>query len=257
MKVTTAVKDLGIIKGATGPHIMECDDGNSYVVKFAGPTRAAINEFVGWSLAREADLPILEASFIQVPEDLMTTSRDLSERRIPPGLHMGTVLIPRVLDYGQFLLQHPGGRLVNADMLPGTVCHDNWILTYDREREDNHLVDTTDGSFRYVMIDFTHAYTGDRWTADSIEQGSYGRSLMPVFPPIGSTVLGMDSFEPTLSLIEGMSDGDLMEVVESIPSSWGLTEDDSDCLLDFLVVRRGLVRGILASNRAAFPNWKD
>ena len=235
---------------------MECDDGKTYLVKFAGPTKAAVNELVGQSLARLVGLPVPESALVEVPESMVDGARDLRSRGIRPGTHHGTEMISGALELGQFLRGHPGSGLSNEAVLPLTICHDNWILTRDRDRDDNHLVHRLDGGFRYVMVDFSHGFTGPDWTADSIEQGSYLRVLMPVHPTLAWLVVGLSSFEPALKPIEAVSDSQIESIVAAVPAEWGLTEDESSCLSGFLETRRGLLREVLSSSRGRFPNWK-
>jgi hypothetical protein len=107
------------------------------------------------------------------------------------------------------------------------------------------------------MVDFTHGFTGPSWTADSIEQGSYLRILMPTHPVAAEAVTGFASFRPTLERIEALGDSEIEEVVAAVPRPWGVTEEESLCLINFLELRRGLIRSVLTSNRASFPNWGD
>jgi len=258
-KVVNGVRDFGVTKGATGPHIIECDDGKKYVVKFADNTKTAVNEFVGHALAQAVGLPVPDAALVVLGADLVGASSDLTYRVVGAGPHIGSELIPDVMDFDQFgrLRQQQVVELSNAGALPGTVCHDNWVLTRDRDRSDNHLVQALNGEFRYAMVDFTHAFTGPAWTADAIEQGSYLRVLMPVHPFVAVSVTGVESVEPTLGKVEAVMDSELEEIVSAIPQSWGMAEEERLLLVNFLELRRGLVRGVLTSNRARFPNWRD
>jgi hypothetical protein len=258
-KVVNGLRDLGVTKGATGPHIIECDDGKTYVVKFADGTKTVVNEFVGHALARAVGLPVPAAAFVVLGADLIGGSSDLTYRAVGTGPHVGSELIPDVMDFDQFgrLGQQQAVELSNAGVLPGTLCHDNWVLTRDRDRSDNHLVQALNGEFRYTMVDFTHAFTGPAWTADAIEQGSYLRVLMPMHPFVAVSVAGLASFIPTLEKVEAVGDSEIEEIVSAIPQSWGIAEEERLLLVNFLELRRGLVRGVLTSNRARFPNWRD
>jgi hypothetical protein len=259
LKVVRAVQDLGIIKGATGPHMMKCDDDKTYLVKFADSKKAAINEFVGHSLARAVDLPVPDASLVEVPAEVVTGSQSLTFGGIHPGLHLGSEMLPDALDMGQFLrtMQRTAVVLANEEIIPQTVCHDIWILTMDRERDDNHLFYALDGIFRYAMVDFSHSFTGPAWTADSIEQGSYLRTIVPVHPVVANMATGLPSFLPTLEKIEAVEDSRVEEIVGSVPEAWSMSDEERVCLVEFLELRRGLVKSVLTSGRGAFPNWKD
>ncbi len=246
-------------KGATGSHIIECDDGKTYVVKFAGRSKAAVNEFLGQALASQVGLPVPAASLVEVGADLVAGSADMRYRNIAPGLHQGSEMVRRSFDLSEWERRLSSERqpLTNLGSLAHTICHDNWILTTDRDRADNHLFAPVEGELSYLMVDFTHAFTGPSWTVDTLEQGSYLRTLVPIHPLIADQVRGIASFEPTLERIETLSDKEVEDAVTAIPDSWGVTPEERLCLVGFLELRRGLLRTILTSNSAAFPNWSD
>ncbi len=259
VRVVRGIKDLGVNRGATGSHIIECDDAKTYVVKFAGQSKATVNEYVGQAMARAVGLPVPPASLVEVSADLIAGSSDMTYRAIVPGLHQGSemVLDSFGLDGWRDLLSHGAAKLDNAWMLPGTICHDNWILTGDRDRADNHLIQRVGGGFTYLMLDFTHGFTGPYWSADSLEQASYLRTLVPAHPFVTEAVTGPASLQPTLEMIEALSDSQIEAVVGAIPPSWGLTEEENGCLVRFLELRRGLLSGVLTANKTSFPGWVD
>lgn len=256
METVRATRDLGIRRSATGPHLFECDDGRTYIVKFAGTTKAAVNEFLGHSLSSAIGLPVTRAALVEVSSEMVAQSRDLAQRRVPPGVHQGSEFLRESLDLDQFAGEaQRGARLADPEVLGWTICSDNWMLVPDRNRGDNHLVERVAGRFVYVMVDFSHGFTGLTWTADSIEQGSFAREMMPAHPFVAAAVRGLDSFQPALGRMESLGDVEVERLVASVPASWGVTEEEAGCLLDFLELRRGLVRSILLSHRDLFPNW--
>jgi hypothetical protein len=236
---------------------MECDDGFTYVVKFAGDSRVAVNEYLGQTLAFTLGLPVPRGAFVELGPETVAHSKDLANRAIEPGVHQGSQLVANASDLSGF-----GGReggleeaLVNSEALAGTVCLDNWILTSDRDRPENHLVQAVPGGFRYYLVDFTHSFTGPRWTLDTLDEGSFLRVLMPVLPPIAAAVKGQASFESTLRRIESFTDDEIQRAVRSIPTPWKVDEEERVQLGSFLQVRRGILRSVLASNRQSFPSW--
>lgn len=259
LKVVGAVEDMGMIKGATGPHVMRCADDKTYLVKFAAGNKAAINELVGWALAGTIGLPVPEAVLVDVSMDIISGSPHLVNGGIAPGVHFGSQMLPDALDMGQFIrkMQQTALVLENEEFIPQSVCHDNWVLTNDRERDDNHLFYQTDGVFRYEMVDFSHSFTGMNWTADTIEQGTYVRTIVPAHPIVANMVTGMLSFLPTLERLESVEDSEVEAAVNLVPKSWAITDEERFCLLEFLLMRRGLVKSIIASGKGAFPNWTD
>lgn len=257
LKLVKAVRDIGVNRGATGPHFMECDDGLTYLVKFSGGSRAAVNEFIGQTLARAVVLPTPNSALVDLSAELIAHSSDLRNRAIPPGLHQGSEVVANSSDLSELERRHRrlDEELVNAEVLPGTVCLDNWLLTEDRDRVENHLIQAVPGGFRYYMVDFTHSFTGPNWTADSLDQGSFVRILVPTEPQVAASVRGLHSLESMMKRIEAVGDTKIEETVAAIPGAWSVSEEERQVLVRFLELRRGLLRGVLTSNASRFPNW--
>ncbi len=257
LKVVRAVRDVGVNRGASGPHFMECDDGLTYLVKFSGSSRAAVNEFVGQALARAVALPTPNSALVELSAEVIVHSSDLKNRSIQPGLHQGSEVIANSSDLSALeqRKRRLDEELVNAEVLPGTVCMDNWILTEDRDRPENHLIQAVPGGFRYYMVDFTHSFTGPNWTADSLDQGSFERVLVPTEPQVTASIRGLHSLESTLKRIEALGDSRIEETVAAIPGTWSVDTEERDVMVRFLELRRGLLRSVLTSNSSRFPNW--
>ncbi len=256
-RVVKAVRDVGVFRGATGPHIMECDDGSTYLVKFSGGSRTAVNEHVGQTLAQLVRLPAPRSALVEISAEVIAHSSDLKNRVIAPGLHQGSELVPNASDLSALAGRHKGldEDLLNWEVLPGTVCLDNWILTEDRDRPENHLVQAVPGGFRYHMVDFSHSFTGPNWTADSLDQGSFVRILVPALPQVAAAVRGTSSLETFLGRIERVTDSAIEEIASGIPAAWNVTGEERVTLIRFLETRRGLLRNVLVSNRERFPSW--
>gem|GEM_PF-5877757 len=257
LKVVRAVRDIGVNKGATGPHFMECDDGLTYLVKFSGGSRAAVNEFIGQTLARAVALPTPNSALVDLSAEVIAHSSDLRNRAILPGLHQGSEVIANSSDLSELERRHGklDEELVNVEVLPGTVCLDNWILTEDRDRAENHLIQAVPGGFRYYMVDFTHSFTGPTWTADSLDQGSFVRTLVPTEPQLAASIRGLHSVESTLKRIETVGDSKIEEIIASIPGAWSVSGEEREILVRFIELRRSLLRSVLTSNASRFPNW--
>ncbi len=74
IKIVNAVRDVGVTKGVTAPHFMECDDGMTYLVKFySGGSKVAVNEHLGHSLARAVTLPSPKGVLVEVSAEMIGT----------------------------------------------------------------------------------------------------------------------------------------------------------------------------------------
>ena len=80
---------------------------------------------------------------------------------------------------------------------------------------------------------------------------------MPTHPVVADTVTGLESLRPALEKMESLGDQEVEEVVGAVPEAWGLDRwKSASASSSFLEMRRGLVRSVLTSDRATFPNWR-
>ncbi len=77
-----ALEQIRRMRGGAQSHLMRCDDGYYYVVKFQNNPqhrRILVNELLGTRLAARLGLPTTPVAIISVSEDLI---------RLTPDLHM-------------------------------------------------------------------------------------------------------------------------------------------------------------------------
>src|SRR5260370_42210115 len=95
MRMLRALEQIRRMRGGAQSHLMRCDDGYYYVVKFQNNpqhTRVLVNELLGTKLAARLGLPTTPVAIISVSEDLILLTPDLCiempRARIPcrPGL---------------------------------------------------------------------------------------------------------------------------------------------------------------------------
>src|SRR5260370_19212540 len=94
-----ALEQIRRMRGGAQSHLMRCDDGYYYVVKFQNNpqhTRVLVNELLGTRLAARLGLPTVPVEIVSVSEDLIRLTPELAMElprpRIPcqPGLHFGS-----------------------------------------------------------------------------------------------------------------------------------------------------------------------
>src|SRR5258708_9140191 len=77
-----ALEQIRRMRGGAQSHLMRCDDGYYYVVKFQNNpqhTRVLVNELLGTRLAARLGLPTTPVAIISVSEDLI---RDRKSTRL-------------------------------------------------------------------------------------------------------------------------------------------------------------------------------
>jgi hypothetical protein len=252
-KTVKAVRDLGVNKGATGPHFMECSDGKTYLVKFADESKTAVNEYLGYALSHSLGIPVPPSALVKLVPELIAASDDLRHRDIIPGLHHGSEVVIDAEDFEELGKKQSGTdfEVLNFADIPGIICLDNWIMTRDRHRKDNHLLQPTQNGFRYFTVDFSHSFTGPNWTGDFLRQASSVRQPAPTSPIVESTITGLASVEPALKKIESTTDYEIVALVASVPNVWGLSEEERNSLASFLQTRRQIVREVVTTRLSA------
>lgn len=263
MQTADAVRDLLKLKGASGAHYLECNDGRTYAVKFFQQTsdKAVTNEFLGSTLAVELSLPTTNMILVRLSQEFIELAADLRSRNIRAGVHVGNERVANAFDFDEPIAKNlpEGTAIVNAADLPGIIVFDNWLLNGDRNNVGNNLLQSVgSNSFKYVMVDFGHCFEGPSWTAASLVQAQSNSNIVPLFPFIAKEVVNHQSLEPFLSRLSAIGNQRIDEIVDSIPSEWGITAPESGALKDFLKYRRDAIRGVLYDpvRRNNFPNWR-
>src|SRR2546427_6368068 len=94
-----ALEQIRRMRGGAQSHLMRCDDGYYYVVKFQNNPqhrRILVNELLGTKLAARLGLPTVPVEIVAVSEELIRLTPELSVElprpRVPrqPGLPFGS-----------------------------------------------------------------------------------------------------------------------------------------------------------------------
>jgi len=282
-----ALEQIRRMRGGAQAHLMRCDDGNYYVVKFQNNPqhrRVLVNELLGTRLARRMGLPTAAAAVIEVSQELIRLTPDLCvempRTKIPcaAGLQFGSRYPgdPRVLTLHDFLPDEKLREVVNVHDFAGMLAFDKW--TCNTNGRQTLFFEQRDGKeqagqgrdagaspgvgeaagmfYRTVMIDQGFCFNAGEWNfPDAPLRGLYARNR------VYEGVTGMESFVPWLERIEKqITERVLGELAEEIPPDW--YADDYDALmrlLEQLHRRRTRVGELLLSakrsNRQPFSHW--
>src|SRR5205823_5155010 len=268
-----ALEQIRRMRGGAQSHLMRCDDGYYYVVKFQNNpqhTRILVNELLGTRLAARLGLPTTAVGIISVSEDLIRLTPDLCmempRARIPcqPGLQFGSRYPgdPHRLTLLDLLPDKQLMEVENLHDFPGMLAFDKWTCnTNGRQtlffREQRNGAEAAELRYRTVMIDQGFCFNAGEWDfPDAPLRGLYLRHR------VYEHVTGMDSFQPWLDRVEQrITKSVLGEIADQIPPEW--YNDEYAKLgemlerLDFRRVRiRELILSARDSGRQPFPNWK-
>jgi hypothetical protein len=262
-----ALEHIRRMRGGAQSHLMRCDDGGYYIVKFQNNpqhVRILANEMLGTRLAARLGLPVPRTEVVEVRRELIELTADLV-------MQLGMGRTP-CLAGKQFGSRYPGDptRLAVYDFLPdeqlretenladfaGMLVFDKWTCNTNG-RQAIFCIEPGRSRYQATMIDQGFCFNAGEWNfPDAPLRGLYPRHR------VYEHVTGIDSFEPWLARVEQrVGKAQLGEIADEIPPEW--YNDEYEVLggmLDRLVERRARVRELIFSardsGRQPFPNWK-
>ena len=271
-----AVEQVRRMRGGSQAHLMRCNDGNYYVVKFQNNPqhqRTLVNEMLGTKLAARLGLPTTPMAIVEVSEELISLTHDLvmemPRNRVPcqPGLQFGSRYPgdPCCLTLHDFLLDEQLRQVANIHDFAGMLVFDKWTCNTDgrqtlffrsASKGGRQVVDSLSASYSTVMIDQGFCFNAGEWNfPDAPLRGLYSRNR------VYDGVTGMESFAPWLEQLEKqMTERAFEEITREIPPAW--YDNDLDALSrlsEQLLQRRSRVEELIVaarkSDRQPFPNW--
>ena len=286
-----AVEHVRRMRGGAQAHLMRCDDGGYYIVKFQNNPqhlRILANEMLATRLAARLGLCVPHVEVVEVGPEIIAYTSDLV-------MQLGMARMPCAVGK-QFGSQFPGqpARIAVHDFLPdeqlgavrnlgdflGILAFDKWTCNTNG-RQAIFFRDSADGAretpieasssfpsagpeavpytapYTAMMIDFGFCFNAGEWDfPDAPLRGLYTRHR------VYQGVLGLEAFEPWLDRLENqITERVLGEEAARIPPEWYAGDWDAlERLLESLEGRRRRVRELLFSARDSgrdpFPNWK-
>jgi len=254
------------MRGGAQSHLMRCDDGEYYVVKFQNNPqhrRVLVNELLGTKLAERLGLPVPPVEVVEVRRELIENTAELvmqvGNSRAPcsAGRQFGSRYPgkPAETAVHDFLPDEQLGEVENLDAFAGMFAFDKWTCNTNGRQA---IFFRGPGSVRYQawMIDQGFCFNAQNWDfPDAPLRGLYARVM------VYDAVRGMNAFEPwTARMKRTAEDGTLDEMASRVPPEW--YEGDLDALYALLerLVRRvarlsDLIVEARNSYRRPFRNW--
>jgi hypothetical protein len=261
LNIVNALRDLGPVDtGVSNSRFFSCDNEKEYVVKFVESSKkTAINELVGGTLAMALGLPTPEVVQVNISQNVIDVSDDLRKRKIQTGLHIGIERLPKEKAWSFNYINEDmlrGKTLINGDKLYGVISFDNWLINDDRDNKGNNMIEfLPNEEIRYVMIDFGHCFTGNAWDK-TLDNNKNSVNMMRVFYYIKWQIKEFNDFIRWFNQVEGYENLEIDKIMESIPQTWNLTEDERIILFCFIRSRKHLIRKIITNNRQEIEKWQ-
>jgi hypothetical protein len=255
------------MRGGAQSHLMRCEDGGYYVVKFQNNPQGArilANELLGTRLAARMGLPTPAAAVVEVRENLIEHTDDLviqlgrGRTRCRAGLQFGSRYPGSPADtvVYDFLPDEQLREVVNLADFCGMLVFDKWTCNTNG-RQAVFFRARAESRYQAWMIDQGFCFNAVEWNfPDAPLRGLYARHR------VYESARGLQAFEPWLARIEGkMTEAVFDEVYKEIPGEWyGFETEALERMLEQLLRRRKLVRELIVSawksSAQPFFNWK-
>ena len=215
------------MRGGAQSHLMRCDDGACYVVKFQNNpqhVRVLANEMLATRMAARLGLPVPRVEVVRGDE-----RTDRADRGSGDATGRGTHAVPRGAAAGVALPGRSGaarwctifcrtircGRWKISRDFAGMLVFDKWTCNTNG-RQAVFFFEPGQSRRQAMMIDQGFCFNAGEWNfPDAPLRGLYLRHR------VYEQVTGMDSFEPWLGRVEQrMSLEVLGEIAEEIPPEW-------------------------------------
>jgi len=254
-----AVRDVKRLRGGSQPHLMECSDGQYYIVKFQNNPqgiRILANEMLCTLLAAELELPVPRVAIVEVCSCLIHRSDDLviqdARTRTPciAGLCFGSRHVdPQALmnpDNLHKALDTLSDELwLDVDNVPdfaGMMVLDKWACNTD-DRQVVFGRGLGERGRHATMVDNGFCFNAAYWNfPDTTCIGVYSRRT------VYKRISGIEAFEPWLwRLEERLNLSKIIEIAETVPPEWyGMDVRAVFRLLRELDLRRLQVRRLIS-----------
>jgi len=267
-----ALEQIRRMRGGAQSHLMRCDDGNYYVVKFQNNPqhrRVLVNELLGTRLAGRLGLPTVPAEIVEVSEELIRLTPELAmelpRSRVPcqPGLQFGSryPVDPRRIALHDLLPEEQLREVENLHDFAGMLVFDKWTCNTNGRQtvffyESHAMQGPEEWRYKARMIDQGFCFNVGEWNfPDAPLRGLYSRSCVYL------GVIGMESFAPWIERLENqMTERVLDGFLREIPPEWYADDYDALTRLAGQLHRRrtrvpDLILEAKRSSRQPFPNW--
>jgi hypothetical protein len=266
------------MRGGAQAHLLACDDGHFYVVKFANNPqhrRILVNEWVASLFLQYLQISTPAVAIVDLSAAFLEANPDvhiqLGSRRQPvePGWHFGSRYPgdPAKIMVYDFIPDILLEKVANLTEFLGVLVFDKWIGNADARQSiffRARLLEWSPGKgdraqrrgFVASMMDHGYVFDGPHWTfSDSPLQGLYFR------PSVYRAVRSWNDFQPWLDRVVHFPEELADQAQKQIPPEW-LAGDESalEALLMKLLARRKRVPDLIQDSRRGrinpFPDWK-
>ncbi|MBP0439110.1 HipA family kinase [Tianweitania sediminis] len=238
---TRVIREIKSFPSSTNPFFVQTDDGRGFI-------KATNNPYNGPALTAELVAAELGTWFgLQIPAFAVIPTCDIdlpmkNGQLVQGPLFFSAEVEATSFDGSDLFLK----KLHDKTDIAKLVVFDTWIMNWDRyglgdANAENLLFAKRDKSRKYdlIPIDHTWAFDGDFPLAlneDDVESpGVYGR--FPAFEPY----ITSETLAPALQRLRSLDRTFVKEVINSVPSEWGVGPVARTTLIELICSRAAFV----------------
>ena len=226
--------------GGSGAKILGDTLGMQWLVKAPNNPqgkRILANEFIAAAVGARIGAVMQSGSVCVVGEAVAATMTLPAGAAWAAGEAFGSAFADGTKPY----LDTMAPEIRNRDQLLGAISLDTWLSQHDSRQA--RARDAIGGGYDVIPVDFGHCIGPANWLDLAARP-----PIISVHDPnhwsVGVTAVAVAAL---VDAISGVSDGELKNIVDSVPASWDVTEAERAGLVAFLVDRRDpLVAALLA-----------
>lgn len=264
------------MRGGAQAHLLEADDGHSYIVKFQNNPqhrRILVNEWIAGEILSHLQIASPAQQIVAVSAEFLRENPDVGfqgmhRTAVEPGWHFGSQHpgTPRSTAVYDFVPDALLGQVANADQFLASLVFDRWVANSDGRQAIFFRAELKDWlarpgipprkmGFVALMIDHGFAFNGPHWDFPESEiMGLYARRI------VYERVRSLEDFEPWLSRVGNFPVEVLDRALRQIPPEWiGADSAALEAMLERLLGRRRRIADLVLGCRNAtgnpFPRW--
>ncbi|WP_425061013.1 hypothetical protein SCACP_17800 [Sporomusa carbonis] len=242
-----AVEHLGSVGvGITSPQYFRANDGRVYVVKLQNNRlglKVLVNEFLAAKIGELMYLRFPPSNIIETNEETLQRSPLLAEQGVNPGRHFAS----QYLDNTEYLGKSNLEKASNVSEMAGIILFDHMFHNADRtNNRKNILLRREADRYTIYAIDNSHLFRSGKWTLDSItnlekRKKTYYRFS---FGMLLKDCLSPQDFLPYLDKVTTISNGQIDQLVQAIPSEWLPDAAERQALAQYIKIRCNMAEEI-------------
>jgi hypothetical protein len=214
------------------PVLLECSDGESYVVKGKQAGRQIVNDQVIAALGRSMGAPVPAPALIDVPAELIAREPELQQLApgisLAPGVSHGSTWVPGCSNQGP--VGHTDAEGNNERFAILAVMY-GWM-----KASDHQFIYATASPHIVHSVDHGHFFAGGpNWTVASLASAGHADLDAMITPSVSWNNVLLSDVRASLTNI---TDEVIAQAVSRPPDDWGLDNSDRSALAGYLSRRR-------------------